>query len=594
MFNNSSHIAITRGTFNIVHGNQYNIYDNHAEADGRMQFSPEDEWKIELYREYKRVSIGDCNLLRMMGESTAEEYEYEDDRREEMTKATRVFSVARLGGGRNGSRFMSVGYTGRDAKKLFKQDCIAFSQTKHASTAQLHAFNDSANPMLFFHDELIPLQHIIQSHPDCRYALLQYIAFQHALMSPPPFFHYALQTWIRPQDGTIVYGPEGPPVDVLIPYVNRWDFALALVRRHPAPALPLSLYESRHLVKYLASSLLEGFIPPPESGRIINQPLSFSPHLAVLSVCSASSHIIATFPEAGSDPLWNFDWPYDFDPVHTDDGWLRYQFDDPSTIRQCNHVFRYGLDDTLGDELTYIWFAQACHVFKVLGIPREDWEDYGFIYAVHPELTISTTHDTGTSPSNKDGFQFPVYLFVRPCLQLSDGFPDLVSWSSSTDLYYWSADRDGLSKMTEEELVRLDLPCYAPKVTTYLQHWLLEDYDFMRDFQEAKGFDPTTTDFARSIGVSILEVVVTEKERFEPEEDRFKFVSDNNDPSISPSRPSVAGNVMDMDVTASASHCDKLVGLRPPEGVEEMDVDMEDCPSQMEGLAVDISMEVDD
>ncbi|KAF9254020.1 hypothetical protein L218DRAFT_1010230 [Marasmius fiardii PR-910] len=182
MLSVSSRIAISQGTFNVVHGNQYNIYNNQSEEDGlHPRFDPEDEWKMELYREYKRVTTGDSYLLRTICESTVEDNEYEDDRREEMMKATRVFSVSRLGGGRNGSRFTSVGYTGRDAKKLFKQDCIDFSRIKHASVAQLHAFNDSANPMVFFHDELIPLQYTMESHPDCAYVLSQYISFQYVM-----------------------------------------------------------------------------------------------------------------------------------------------------------------------------------------------------------------------------------------------------------------------------------------------------------------------------------------------------------------------------------------------------------------------------
>ncbi|KAF9250312.1 hypothetical protein L218DRAFT_1010644 [Marasmius fiardii PR-910] len=52
--------------------------------------------------------------------------------------------------------------------------------------------------------------------------------------------------------------------------------------------------------------------------------------------------------------------------------------------------------------------------------------------------------------------------------------------------------------------------------------WWLENYDFMRDLQEAKGFDPTTTEFACSIGIPILEIVY-------PENNRFEVVLDENE-----------------------------------------------------------------
>ncbi|KAF9255285.1 hypothetical protein L218DRAFT_356517 [Marasmius fiardii PR-910] len=219
---NSSQIIIPRGTFNVVNRDQYNItYNDYLQPDALPRFSPEDRWKTELYQEYNLVRTGDVNLLETIYENAATEYEYEDGKWAER-KATRVVSVAHLGNGWGRTRFLSVQYTGPDARKIFKTDCLTFSRIKHVNIVQLHAFNDSKNgPMLFFHDELIPLAHVIQNHPGCRYALERYIALQDALMFPePPFNKSWTQVWIRAKDGTFVYGPDGPSFDV-----NHLDFS---------------------------------------------------------------------------------------------------------------------------------------------------------------------------------------------------------------------------------------------------------------------------------------------------------------------------------------------------------------------------------
>ncbi|KAF9259638.1 hypothetical protein L218DRAFT_842421, partial [Marasmius fiardii PR-910] len=65
--------------------------------------------------------------------------------------------------------------------------------------------------------------------------------------------------------------------------------------------------------------------------------------------------------------------------------------------------------------------------------------------------------------------------------------------------YYWASDSDGHSQLTQEESAALGLPHYHPEVEILMNTWSLEDYDFVRDFQKARGFDPTTTDFAHSL-----------------------------------------------------------------------------------------------
>ncbi|KAF9254372.1 hypothetical protein L218DRAFT_509373 [Marasmius fiardii PR-910] len=435
------------------------------------------------------------------------------------------------------------------------------------------------------------MTYIMESHPDCRYVLSQYIAFQHVTIlgeCVPPFLRHLSQMWVRPQDGTIVCGPKGPGINARIPFVAP-DIARTLQSRDLAPPMPLNLYHSRDLLNYLASWLSGGFIPPRPCYKGVRDPVSpFDLHLAVLSTSSASPNIIAKFLQSGGDVPWKYigDHPLQ---VLMDDGRIRFQHNCPPRDLHSHGSFDVGHSDE--EKLAFIWLAQASHVFERLNIPRNDWVDYGFIHRVSLNLVPRYTDGTSVSPFNNeaaDEFEFPFYLLARPYPRFSDGFLDIMSWTSSTNLYYWSSDPDGHSEMTEEEHVVLGLPCYIPKVEVHMQTWELEDYDFMRELQEAKGFDSSTTNFARSIGVPILEIVYAENDRFEVFSN--EEYSDENGSSVLTTISPARGNAMEVDFE---SHRDGTVASWPPEGVEDMDVDIEDCCSRMESLAVEVGMEVD-
>ncbi|KAF9254795.1 hypothetical protein L218DRAFT_828225, partial [Marasmius fiardii PR-910] len=99
------------------------------------------------------------------------------------------------------------------------------------------------------------------------------------------------------------------------------------------------------------------------------------------------------------------------------------------------------------------------------------------------------------------------YLFVYPIPRFFDGFPNISYLHSERNLYYFSFDPDGRTTMTERERVMGGLPRLIPEASTWMTWWRPVDYDFMRELQEVKGFDSTTTEFASSAGLPILQIV---------------------------------------------------------------------------------------
>ncbi|KAK1234521.1 hypothetical protein PQX77_002275 [Marasmius sp. AFHP31] len=231
------------------------------------------------------------------------------------------------------------------------------------------------------------------------------------------------------------------------------------------------------------------------------------------------------------------------------------------------------------------WLCQAIHVFHGLGIPREEWESFALLRDGSIWLLLSTfNHQSRRDYDYR--FDPPYYLFVLPPPQLPSTTPDVVSWTRAPaeSLYYWSVDPQGNSRMSEAQHTALGLPCFhksdAPLATDC---WKAEIYDLVRQWQVAKGFDPTTSDFARSMGHPIVEILPQDNDRFDT------CVDVENGESTGPRREQ-GPEPMQVDEASFET----IPNSRDPssprhvsEGSTSVDVDMEDCSDRMADLRVE-------
>ncbi|KAK1218202.1 hypothetical protein PQX77_019125 [Marasmius sp. AFHP31] len=109
----------------------------------------------------------------------------------------------------------------------------------------------------------------------------------------------------------------------------------------------------------------------------------------------------------------------------------------------------------------------------------------------------------------------PCYLFFPPPPKLPNGAPDIETWLCGESLYYYSYDPEGGSAITEQERIAFGLPSYTSKVRIQYVFWEADAYDFMEQWQKAKGFDYSMPDYAESLGFSILEGIPEDEVRFE-------------------------------------------------------------------------------
>ncbi|KAJ7846531.1 hypothetical protein B0H13DRAFT_1531274, partial [Mycena leptocephala] len=72
--------------------------------------------------------------------------------------------------------------------------------------------------------------------------------------------------------------------------------------------------------------------------------------------------------------------------------------------------------------------------------------------------------------------------------------------------YYWAFDPAGLDRLTHEASEEIGLS--TPKFSMYLMvhRWNEHDYDLVRNFHVAKGFDPYSQDAAIAAGYPLIDI----------------------------------------------------------------------------------------
>ncbi|KAF7337088.1 hypothetical protein MVEN_02146000 [Mycena venus] len=124
------------------------------------------------------------------------------------------------------------------------------------------------------------------------------------------------------------------------------------------------------------------------------------------------------------------------------------------------------------------WLGQANHIFNRLQI-SSDLQDYVVLDAISFELTIS-------APSADPPKGIPIPL------------PDCPA--------YWSLDPSGAERLSTEEAVELGFPSMRLLMRLGVWSWNGNVYATLRQFHQAKGFDPESQDIARHLGLPLYQL----------------------------------------------------------------------------------------
>ncbi|KAG7087968.1 hypothetical protein E1B28_012009 [Marasmius oreades] len=564
MFNNASHMNFGTANLSIVHGNQKIV---HCLQHERQVAGPgEEEWKVKLYQEYDRFPAGRIKILKTFTENGVYREEYEEDpsnlNGKERWDKSRAKWTAHLTclvqGVKESLPFLSITYTGPDAQKVFKRDCLRYSRNRYGNVVQLRGFNDSDIPMVLFHEELIPVQHIQRHHKystlQCYLTLQACIARQNVPKWDPTerISYFCKNVWIQPRNGRISFGPAGPEPDFFhVETFPVWQ----LESCSNIPVLHPATYSADCITEYLIK-----YCPD----QIFLDVLAFSgtPNSTVYpKIEDCPRHRCQVWDRFSGRPLAKFrsGWTYrvgyswfakeDLHPIAMEDGRTRFSINSAAARLQIQEefllAFRYEIDIPW-HQRRHGWLSQACSIFNTLNIPKDKWSDYDFIDYIELLNLGTLDHDVeddfDTIAPNIDESDY--YLFVHPPPSLPGGFPDIRAWMSGKNFYYYSSDPNGKSAMTESQCLSCRLPPIVPDVMIDGYCWNSDVYNLILAWQEKKGFDPTTMEFARSLGYPIMEVIYSDVD-----DRHFEDLSEDTDSLPSHTdRVSTGGEAMDIDM----------------------------------------------
>ncbi|KAJ7732702.1 hypothetical protein B0H16DRAFT_1732688 [Mycena metata] len=137
------------------------------------------------------------------------------------------------------------------------------------------------------------------------------------------------------------------------------------------------------------------------------------------------------------------------------------------------------------------WLSQANHIFSRLQV-KSNLADYVLLSEVHFCLDVGTTEDPPTG-----------FLFLCPEEDFQAG-PSSSRWPNCPT--YWSFDASGVERLSEEEAARLGFPHIQLRTEAYGHSWDASVYAGLRQFHQAKGFEPESQDLAQHLGHELYQL----------------------------------------------------------------------------------------
>ncbi|KAJ7448968.1 hypothetical protein FB451DRAFT_1567112 [Mycena latifolia] len=106
-----------------------------------------------------------------------------------------------------------------------------------------------------------------------------------------------------------------------------------------------------------------------------------------------------------------------------------------------------------------------------------------------------------------DGTTVESHLFACP-LQARKNDTRFSLALPESDQYYWALDSAGTTRLSQEESDRIGLPRFRFGFQPWATLWEPYHYNAVREFHQAKGFDPYSLDVTRLLGLPVMQTVV--------------------------------------------------------------------------------------
>ncbi|KAG7097659.1 hypothetical protein E1B28_004987 [Marasmius oreades] len=474
-FQGANGVSIGQGTFNVVTGNQTNnnnIY-NHYIAERQKK-------KRRIYDEFPDIQRGLVHRLKDVDHKDGLfHWNFGSHKYEVEFKVERTISTAKIHG--DSSTFTVVSYKGQDAQKAWEKEFRRFSETTNTTKMQLFGINRSRIPLLIFYGELLPLDHFWDELGDFG------LAYARTLSDNMNWGESEI--WIDPAQGTLVRGVKGPGCDLTgVPLTDEpLPSSVELLLNEDVYFRFFSRFPLDKELDRRTIHVIEGISTREERGPLINinQPFVFS----------SKTNFIITIE---SGVFWYGDGVLG-SRVCMPDGRTRFTLEE-----ECAPCL------FLDSFCPIAWLSQASSVFLRLGISLD--EELWSSKLIVPVVNLRGSIENSSIKQQRRSEHPPIYLF-RPL----PPFP-LLGDDSVLSTHTWSHDKNGETPFAHHHCEYLGLPTklYERSFSTHTYRWSSSTYKRIHKWQIARGFDPTTADFARYLEHPIYKVLPeSEAGRFE-------------------------------------------------------------------------------
>ncbi|KAK7035609.1 hypothetical protein R3P38DRAFT_3483346 [Favolaschia claudopus] len=165
---------------------------------------------------------------------------------------------------------------------------------------------------------------------------------------------------------------------------------------------------------------------------------------------------------------------------------------------------RAELRDEYGEErVSNLWLSQANHVLSCRGvhIQHEDADHYALLTSIEWTVGLEPQSARPTDCQHLTN----VFLFLCPPESFQVGLGP-ASFKCPECVGYWSFDPSGVVRLSEDEAFERGFPTLRVSMRGYIDHWFGSVYTGLRQFHQAKGFNPDSQDLARHLGYALYEL----------------------------------------------------------------------------------------
>ncbi|KAK1229287.1 hypothetical protein PQX77_007654 [Marasmius sp. AFHP31] len=475
-FHKARNFQITGSTFNQVQGDQHNTYTTTI-VQAKEEPSEFDEYfKLRLGGIFKLRDVGSTSYPRRWDDGRREWGEEGELRFDKTICTARVLEQP-------GMVFTMLQYSGPDAHRAFLEDFRMLSNTLTSNASQIYGYSKSSIPSLILYNDLAPASRLMEGNLDLGVMYLLSLAWQLGCKDPG-------ELWIDNGRGIICRGPPGPGFRTGYKPVHWFG-------ESDVP-LTTDLLQSDVLLRFAAS------LKSWEVDRYVIR-YTFPSTSADGSVRVSQPTVISKLtntPIAVANNAWKSDDDTLSDRKVLGDGLTR-RVRRQSFICLSDNLSRF----TLAHNPEYLslrcngnaddtWKSQAWRIFHNRGITLED--DLSAYDLAYSDASLESDFVNPSEAQLKRQSQQLIYLFVRPPpsdLNVNRGY------HITSSLHHWSFHEDGCPPLSPDTCRGLGLPAELfHRHSFYTYSWSNEDYQRIHQYQLPRGFDPSTTDFARHLG----------------------------------------------------------------------------------------------